>query len=326
MPRTFRSYVGTGTLIVALVSAWSPGYAAKYAGEFMRLGLGARPWGTGGAYVATVADGTAVYWNPGNLPRVTGKDIMLMHSESFGGLLNYDAVSFALPSLRANSPLAVGFALFRLGGGDIRLTSLANPNQPPSDSNRVFAERTAGHSDWAFYAGLGKSVGSKFDLGASIKIIYRDLVDVSATGLGLDVGATFRPHRYWSAALVAYDITTTLLAYDNGTKEFVNPRVATGIGFTPEWDRFALGLLVDGIFEFEGRREAAQFWLGEVSLDVRWGAELWYRKRVALRGGMNADSPTLGVGLRFGRFSVDGAWRGNDILDDSYRISLSHTW
>ena len=146
MERAHRYCVGAGLLMAGLMLTWNSAHAAKYAGEFMRLGLGARPIGTGGAYVATVADGTAVYWNPGNLSRLTGKDIMLMHSESFGGLLNYDAVSFALPSLRANSPLAVGFALFRLGGGDIKLTSLANPTQPPSDSNRVLAERTEGSS------------------------------------------------------------------------------------------------------------------------------------------------------------------------------------
>jgi hypothetical protein len=45
-----------------------------------------------------------------------------------------------------------------------------------------------------------------------------------------------------------------------------------------------------------------------------------------VRGGMNADSPTLGVGITFGRFSVDGAWSGAETLDDSYRVSLSHSW
>ena len=61
-------------------------------------------------------------------------------------------------------------------------------------------------------------------------------------------------------------------------------------------------------------------------IDLRWGAEVLYRRRVAFRGGMEADSPTFGAGVRFGRFSVDGAWRSDALLDDSYRFSLSHQW
>ena len=300
--------------------------AAKYAGEFLRLGLGARGWGMGDAYASLASDATTVYWNPANLASVTNRDIMLMHSETFGSLINYDAVALGLPSARSESPMAVGFALFRLGGGGILRTALATPGQPISDSNRVVAVGTESHSDWALYGGVGRRVGSRFDLGASLKVIYRDLVDVSAVGFGLDLGAAYRPHADWRAALVVYDVTTTLLAYDNGTKESVNPRATLGLSFTPSWQKFTLTLAADGVMEFEGREEAAQVSLGTFSMDLHWGAEIVYRKAVALRGGMSADSPTLGVGLVFGRFRVDGAWRGDDVLDDSYRISLAHSW
>lgn len=317
----------TSLLLVCLCIVTTPeAHAAKYAGEFMRLGLGARAWGMGGASVANASDATAIYWNPANLALQSKRDIMLMHAETFGSELNYDALAFGMPSRKSAKPLGVGFALFGLSGGNINRTQLADPSQPISPGNQPQIVETVGHGDWALYAGVGKGISPKWNLGASLKLVYRDLVDVTAVGFGLDAGATFQPSNVWTFAATVYDLTTTLLAYDNGTKEYVNPRAALGLALTPDWDRFRLTLQADGVFEFEGRQEAAQFYVGSISWDLRWGAEILYRSAVALRGGMNAENPTLGVGVRFGNFSVDGAWRRQDILDDSYRVSISHAW
>lgn len=317
------------TLFVAfLVLQLSPATteAAKYAGEFMRLGLGARTWGYGGAGVAWSADATSVYWNPALLSYLPRKDVMLMHSETFGSLLNYNAAAFGMPSHRSEKPLGVGLAVYGLSGGGVNRTALADPTQPISPANQPEIVETVGHGDWALYAGVGRGVSEHWSLGATLKIMYRDLVDVTGVGLGIDAGATYRPAPIWNFGLAVYDLTTSLLSYSNGTKEYVNPRAGLGLAVSPGGDRFRLTLLADGLFEFEGRQTAAQFYVGEISCDVRWGAELLYRKAVAVRGGMNAENPTLGVGVTFGRFSVDGAWSGAETLDDSYRVSLSHSW
>lgn len=300
--------------------------AAKYAGEFLRLGLGARAWGFGGAGVAMISDATSVYWNPAQLAWQQRHDIMLMHSETFGSLLNYDAAAFGLPARKSEKPLGVGFALFGLSGGGIQRTRLADPSQPISAANQPEVVETVGHGDWALYAGMGRSLSPEWSLGATLKIIYRDLVDVTGTGLGIDAGASYKPTSVWSFGLAVYDLTTSLLSYSNGTKEYVNPRAALGLSATPGGDRFKFSFLADGLFEFEGRELAAQFSAGGISLDLRWGAQLLYRHTVAVRGGMNAENPTLGVGLLLGRFSIDGAWSGAETLDDSYRVSLSHAW
>jgi hypothetical protein len=252
---------------------------------------------------------------------------MLMHAETFGSLLNYDAVAVALPAERAGRAMTFGFALLRLGGGGIQRTALANPSLPLSDTNRVVrAGESVGHSDWAAYASAGTRLGEQLSVGASAKLIYRDIVDASALGFGFDAGVLYAPHANWNAAVAVYDVTTTLLAYDNGYKESVLPRAVAGFAFHPEWERFALYLTADGVMEFEGRESAAQFYQGAVSLDIRSGAEIVYRNAVALRGGMDAEDPTLGAGVKFRAFSLDGAWRSHDLLEDSYRFSLSYSW
>jgi len=323
MARFFRRL--SASLVIIVVGCSQAG-AAKYAGDFLRLGMGARAWGLGGAYSALGTDATSVYWNPANLADLPSRDLMLMHSETFGALLNYDAAAVALPAPRYGTDLGVGFAVFRLGG-DIQRTRLANPNLPISDSNRVVRDGEAtGASDWAAFAGLGKRINPHLAVGAAVKLIYRDLLDVTAVGFGLDVGARYTPHRWWTGAVTVYDLTTTLLAYDNGTKESVNPSVVLGAAFHPRWEQVEISLLSDGLLQFEGREQGAQFHQGKISLDLRWGFEVLYRQRLAFRGGMDTDHPTLGVGIHFHRFAVDGAWKSDDLLDDSYRFSLSHNW
>lgn len=316
----------TSTLVIALFAAEN-GESAKYAGEFLRLGMGARSWSMGGTSVASTFDATAAYWNPANLAHVRRHDAMLMHAETFGSLLNYDAAALALPAERAGRAMTFGFAVLRLGGGGIQRTALANPSLPISDTNRVVrAGEAVGHSDWAAYASAGTRLGEHVNVGATAKLIYRDIVDATAFGFGFDAGVQYSPHPNWNAAVVVYDVTTSLLAYDNGYKESVLPRAVAGLAFHPAWERFTLLVTAEGVMEFEGRQSAAQFYQGAVSLDLRSGAEIVYRKIVALRAGMDAEDPTLGAGVKFSAFSLDGAWRNHDVLDDSYRFSLSYSW
>lgn len=293
----------------------------------MRLGLGARAWALGGSYVALSSDATAPYWNPANLMSVHRREVILMHAETFGSLLNYDAASISLPPSLQDQALAFGLAVVRLGGGGIQRTALANPSLPISDTNRVVrVGETVGHGDWAVYGSVARTLKPGLDAGASVKLIYRDLVDVSAFGVGVDLGAAYRWHRWWKAALAIYDATSTLLAYDNGHKESVVPRAVIGAAFTPSWQHVDATLTADVVTEFEGRETAAQFYQGPLSADLRWGAEIVYRSHLALRGGMDADNPTLGVGVRVRNVTVDGAWRSHSVLDDSYRFSLSYSW
>src|SRR6266852_4289210 len=89
-------------MLPALVHAAS---RAKYAGEFIAIGVGGRALGLGGAYAALANDVTAGYWNPAGLSNMMYPQIILMHDERFGGLVNYDYGAAATP-LGANATLA----------------------------------------------------------------------------------------------------------------------------------------------------------------------------------------------------------------------------
>src|SRR5664280_725663 len=96
MPKNLLS-----TVILVLFVAFSQLSAqtviSKYAGEFMAIGIGGRPLGMGGAYVAVANDVTASYYNPAGLARINYPQISLMHDARFGNLENYDYVGIAIP-------------------------------------------------------------------------------------------------------------------------------------------------------------------------------------------------------------------------------------
>lgn len=341
----------------------SPALGAKYAGEFMYVGAGARALGMGGAFVAISDDGTAGYWNPAGLSNMTGQNASFMHSERFGGLISYDYLAYS----RRMGNDAIGASLFRTDLG--RIANTNNLQWYDTGSDGVFGEDgtgepgdsgnddfdpelnpggTEGNGQWdpgeeiiydegritwqsasdnALYLSWARPLTDNLSLGANVKMVYRQLMDYSAWGLGLDAGLLWRPTRALSVGMNLQDITGTHLFWNNGHSEVVNPTAKLGTAFTIPVTKFSSVLTVglDGDFRFEGRQYSAQYSRGEVSLDTRAGLELLIRDTVGIRLGSSEGNMTAGIGLKIGLFgkpvSLDYAWLGHDQLDNTHRFS-----
>src|SRR5512142_139720 len=74
----------------ALLLLASPAGATKYAGEFMKIPVGARAVGMGGAFTAVCDDATAPYWNPAGMVFLPYREAFLQHAEQFGNLVNHN--------------------------------------------------------------------------------------------------------------------------------------------------------------------------------------------------------------------------------------------
>ncbi|HEX9829032.1 MAG TPA: hypothetical protein VGB10_02365, partial [Bacteroidota bacterium] len=152
----------------------------KYAGEFMAIGVGGRALGMGGAYAALANDATAGYWNPAALSRINYPDIVIMHDERFGSLLNYDFASVGIPY---GADASLGLSILRLGVDGIPDTRNAwvdvNGNGLFDDDNRPDYRQISyfNASDWAFYLTYAKKSSETFAYGANIKLIRRDLAE-----------------------------------------------------------------------------------------------------------------------------------------------------
>jgi hypothetical protein len=326
---------------VALVLlAASAADAAKYAGEFMYVGAGARALGMGGAFCAVADDATAAYWNPAGLARISGRQVQLMHSERFGGLIRYDYLAYAVK----HGESALAASLFRTDAGDVANTTnlewydtgadgvfgVDGQGVPGDSGNDDFdaesnPEGTEGNGQWdpgeeliydegritwgsavdyALYLTWARPVAERLSAGVSAKIIQRSLLDHSAFGVGIDAGVQWRPSDRFSAGVNIQDTFGTHVFWDTGSSESVLPTVKIGLGTSWYIGRFStmVTFAADGDFRFEGRRYSSQFHTGDVSLDTHVGADLLVRDRVGIRFGSSEGNLTAGLGLKLGLF------------------------
>src|SRR5262249_40893470 len=108
---------------LAAAAAAAPAQATKYAGEFLKVPVGARAIGIGGAFVAVDDDATAPYWNPAGLIYLPYKEVLPQHSEQFGSLVNHDYLGGVLPlGGPQGHQQALGVGIIRLAVDDIPVT------------------------------------------------------------------------------------------------------------------------------------------------------------------------------------------------------------
>lgn len=303
---------------------------AKYGGEFLASGAGGRALGLGGAYVALAQDATAGYWNPGALSRIKYPEVIVMHDERFGNLINYDFASVAIPY---GTDVSLGVSVLRLGVDGIPDTRNAwidnNGNGIFDNVDRLDYDKITyfNAADWALYFTYAKQSSPDFSYGANVKIIRRDLAEHSATGIGFDVGILYSPFTDFTLGLNAQDITTTLVAWSTGRTELISPTLKLGSAYFIEFlgGRFAPTVDID--LRFENRQFASTAHIGPVSIDPHVGLEFDFKNTVALRAGYNdLDQISLGAGLHLRKLDIDYSFvqfnSEMDNLGKTHRISL----
>jgi hypothetical protein len=210
----------------------------------------------------------------------------------------------------------------RLGGGDIKVTELPDPNNPISSANRPYVKKEAGHADYLLTFSFARETNPKLSFGGNAKLIYRHIVDNSAFGLGIDLGLLYSPTSHLSLGANLKDAVSTFLSYDNGTKETISPSLRTGFGLKKGIKNFSFLFTTEAELNFEGRRYSAQYWQGDISADMHYGWEVVYLERVSARLGFDRGNFSAGGGLSFKKFEVDLAFLSHKELDNSYRVSL----
>ncbi len=324
-------------IAIIILMAGKPATAgAKYAGEFIAIGVGGRALGMGGAYSAIANDVTAGYWNPAGLTQLEYPQLSLMHDERFAGLVNYDYAAVALPYGRLAT---FGISLIRLGVDNIPNTQFAgldangnllSPDQIANfariDTSRVTYFNAA---DWAFYFSYAKRHSDDFSYGANLKLIRRIQDAGSATGIGFDVGAQYRLFPDLSLGVTVQDITTTLIAWNTGTTEILTPTVKIGGGYFYRIGDFQITPAFDTDIRFEGRKYASQAYVGPVSFDFHSGCEVTYQHFAALRFGYSElGSLNIGAGIHLPKIDLDYTFVKFDSenqLGNTHRISLAFT-
>lgn len=183
----------------------------------------------------------------------------------------------------------------------------------------------ASSSDLAVNVSYARHRGRHWAFGASVKFVRQSIPSSETTydtlahrvtdvgratsfGMGLDAAALWMPRDAVTLSVMARDLTTTYLAWSNGTREIVAPTITTGAAFAfKPAERHALTWALDFAWGFEGRELDSQIAMGAVTADVRTGLEYWYRNLLALRAGAEAKDLAFGAGVRYKQLGVDYA-------------------
>lgn len=321
-------------LIIFLQVAVSGTGIGKYAGEFLSIGVGGRALALGGAYTAIANDVNSIYWNPAGLAKINYPQISLMHTEQFGGVVNYDYAGIAFPVYSSSS---VGLGIIRLGIDGIADTRNAlideNGNGVFDENERLDKDKITYFNavDYAFYLSYSYKYSDLLYYGANLKFIRRDMSVGNALGIGIDLGLQFSPYKNLFIGLNFQDATTTLIAWNNGTNELISPTLKIGTAYLIE----ALGGKFSPVFDvdirFENRKYASNFNIGSVSFDMHSGIEFDYKNIIALRMGYSEIGTTnFGAGIHLPKFDVDYTFATSKItdnrFDDTHRVSITFTF
>ena len=289
---------------------------ARFAGEFLTLGAGARALGMGSAFVAVSDDATAGVWNPAGLTRIRRREAHAQHAEQFGGLVNHDQFGFAETLKDIGS---VGFSLLRVGVDNIPISILEHPDQPIGPDNRPVRVGNVTTADYAIHLSYARALSKALALGGSVKLIRRKTGSGTGFGYGLDAGILYDARPGLTLGLVVRDLTQTRITYSSAATDRITPTALIGAAYTSRAHilrgRFtgsvSAGLGRDAVSIEEGRRFNA-------------GVEYAFREIVALRLGAEEGHFTAGAGVRFyRRFGVDLAFLSRSDLENSYRISAT---
>jgi hypothetical protein len=214
------------------------------------------------------------------------RELMYMHSERFGQLVNYDAGSLVFRSRESASGArsAFGLGLVMVSVPDIRFT----PTDP--DILKQIEEGLAwddprrgnGRLDPGEYLNLDllsqhydivtdRQIGvylsygrtqvftEKLSIGGSAKFVRKAVESYSAWGIGLDLGALYEVRPEWTIGMNLQDITTTFLDWTNTPtegREYITPTVKIGTAWKQPIERISGSLTVavdfDVRFEDEG--------------------------------------------------------------------------
>jgi len=303
------------TLLLSLFFLSSTAQFRKYSNEFLNIGAGARGLAMGSAQVASVADGTAGYWNPAGLVGVKDHpQINLMHAEYFAGIGKYDYVGLSLPT--ANNKRTIGITGLRFAVDDIMNTLFLVEPDGSLNYNNIQSFSSADYAFiFSFAQKLKESEKKNVHFGVNAKVIHRSVGKFAkAWGFGLDAGMQIFSNN-WRFGIAARDITSTFNAWSftfterekevlyltNNeipvkSTELTAPRLVLGVA-----REFKVGskssLLAEANLDltFDGQRNTL-ISSDPISADPKLGLELNVNNVFFLRGGINNFQKALSDG------------------------------
>lgn len=165
-------------LVIVPIAAQAVTKVGTTAANFLKIGVGARAIGMGGAFVSLANDASAMYWNPAGISSVTGIEAFFNHSEWIADInFDYAGLVFNIPSVGS-----FGLNATFLSMGEMDRTTILYPE----GTGQKFSA-----GSFALGGSYARSLTDRFSIGFNVKYIHESILNSSASGLALDIGTLF---------------------------------------------------------------------------------------------------------------------------------------
>jgi hypothetical protein len=299
-----------GALLPGL--AWSANIFEKvgtFDGQFLKIGVGARGEGMGGAFVAVADDATALFWNAAGIARIDAdKSQLSLSHANWPAELSFDQVGYVFHMKKI--PGAFGVQLRALSMQPMDETTAYEP---------YGTGKTFDAGMMAFGVTYARSFTDKFSAGFTGNLVHEGLADLSQQTMAFDVGTLYDVGTAgMKIGMAISNIGSEIQFIDRSARIPAVFRVGTSATLLSSADQ-----KLTGSFEFSHPPDNSE--------RMNFGGEYAFRKYLFVRGGYNYryDSQGLagGVGFHFpvsvaGMADVDYAYTDMKALGGVHRFSL----
>jgi len=296
---------GIWLLMSGYCSAWmSENDVGTCGAQFLKIGIGAKPMGMGGA-ASAASDASGLYWNPAGIASLEKKEVLFQHTQWFMDT----SIEFLGAAIPVGSKV-LGFSFTYLKIDDFE--------ERTEDTSKPISSFNA--SDSAVGITYAKKMGS-VNWGGTVKAIQSKIKNyTSNTVIAADVG--FQKKGMFIAGKPA---ALALILKDYGTKIKLNTKPDN----LPSVIKLGMAMEVSPQIKVAAdinlpRDNEVNLNIGlEYKLPVKavdFPVRVGYK---TLNDFDTIDGFSAGFGIGTGAYSFDFAWVPYGDFDDTYRISLS---
>ncbi len=303
------------------------------AASFLKIGVGARSIGMGGAYTAVANDLSAIYWNPAGLGRLSAPEAAFNHIDWIADV-KYDAASTAI-LIDDVGTIGLSFTTMDVGEMEVTTTEL-----PEGTGERFSAGGTM------IGLSFGKNLTDRFSFGMNVKYVREDIWNMRSQTVALDIGTLYTADILnglnIGASMSNFGSKMRLFGRDNrvliktgsGEQNIVNAEYELGSYDLPLI--FRVGLATD-MMKGENNRLTVAVDAVHPNDNTEYmnsGLEYSWAEIVSIRGGWKSafergseQGLTLGIGLQYSlsapiNFVIDYAYQDFGRLKEVHYFSF----
>ncbi|MFH1562549.1 MAG: PorV/PorQ family protein [Nitrospirota bacterium] len=290
-----------------------PEGASGSGAAFLKMDVGARPAGLGGAYTALADDVTAIYWNPAGLAQLDQTELNFMHNEWFAGI-KYEFLGAAYPVENLTFATSLTYLYMDDIKEVLKKDTEGNYNGRYWETGKVFTAE-----DMALSLAFAQAVEENLFIGANFKYINESIENETASGFAMDLGVIYKPQNRLGFGFVISNLGPNM--------KFIKDEFALPLTY-----RAGVSYRLGENFTFAFDAEKTK----DEKLEFCAGMESLFGNLFTLRfsGATNVDKlgkfkglPTgvsAGCGFKFGNSLImDYAYVPYGDLGDTHKISLS---